>query len=314
MGKLLRVMIVLMLILSIGSLVLGTMLFLKREEYKGRTLTLEEALKQVAATIEKGGDGEDAEETVTLNSTRLQTYYGLDVQGKKVPRGEGTMHASIKDLVGRANVQYTHLKQTRTDLARTKEELADTQQKLADTERQLADARNTIEEQKKEIARIPGLERTIADQKDEIASLERRQEELNDKIQAQTETIAQLETEKQSLQDKLAEDVKTIRDLRAEVERLKRGEVDEPDEVQAKLTPGRKGRVEIVNNEWNFVVISLDSKAHVVPSAELLVHRDDDLVGKVRILQVKRPINLAVADIMNEWTQSPIQEGDHVAF
>lgn len=53
MGKLLRVLVFVMLALSIGALVLGTLLFRKRELLVGRTHKLETAVKQLGLTIEK---------------------------------------------------------------------------------------------------------------------------------------------------------------------------------------------------------------------------------------------------------------------
>lgn len=52
MGKLLRVLVFVMLALSIGALVLGSLLFQKRELLVGRTHKLETAIKQLGLTIE----------------------------------------------------------------------------------------------------------------------------------------------------------------------------------------------------------------------------------------------------------------------
>ena len=52
MGKLLRVLVFVFLIFSIGALVLGWMLFDKRELLKGRTQKLEAAFVELSATNE----------------------------------------------------------------------------------------------------------------------------------------------------------------------------------------------------------------------------------------------------------------------
>jgi len=52
MGKLLKVMVVFLLLFSIGSLVLGVLLFNKRELLKGRTQKLERTIIQLGTTIE----------------------------------------------------------------------------------------------------------------------------------------------------------------------------------------------------------------------------------------------------------------------
>ena len=52
MGKLLKILVVLLLLLSIGALVLGMMLFNKRELLKGRTQKLENAIVALGTAIE----------------------------------------------------------------------------------------------------------------------------------------------------------------------------------------------------------------------------------------------------------------------
>jgi hypothetical protein len=44
----------------------------------------------------------------------------------------------------------------------------------------------------------------------------------------------------------------------------------------------------------------------------MLVHRADKFIGKVRIAYVQK--SMAIADIMTDWEQSPIQEGDYVLY
>jgi hypothetical protein len=53
MGKLLRVVVIIILILSIGALVFGILLFGKREELKGRTQKLETTVMKLGPYIEK---------------------------------------------------------------------------------------------------------------------------------------------------------------------------------------------------------------------------------------------------------------------
>ena len=52
MGKMLRVFTIILLLLSIGALVLGVLLFNKRELLKGRTQMLEEYVIKIGSTLE----------------------------------------------------------------------------------------------------------------------------------------------------------------------------------------------------------------------------------------------------------------------
>jgi len=64
MAKLLRVLTVILLLLSIGTLVLGSLLFAKRELLKGRTQKLENSMIELAAFLE-AADSEPRENTFT---------------------------------------------------------------------------------------------------------------------------------------------------------------------------------------------------------------------------------------------------------
>ncbi len=73
---------------------------------------------------------------------------------------------------------------------------------------------------------------------------------------------------------------------------------------------GLFGKVLIVNPEWNFVVLDIGSERGLVPAAEMLVHRSDRLIGRVRITSVDE--EMAVAEIMGDWEERTIRSGDLV--
>jgi hypothetical protein len=50
----------------------------------------------------------------------------------------------------------------------------------------------------------------------------------------------------------------------------------------------------------------------VLPYAKLLVNRDGKLIGKVQITSVDK--NRSVANILPEWKQDEVMEGDQVLF
>ena len=78
------------------------------------------------------------------------------------------------------------------------------------------------------------------------------------------------------------------------------------------LPLGLTGKITVVNSDWNFVVLDIGSESGLVRDAQMLVHRADKLIGKVRISNVQK--DMAIAEIMTDWEQSPIREGDYVLY
>ena len=207
------------------------------------------------------------------------------------------MDSEIAKVRTLATERYRELGVTYADLKKTTDELNDTRAQLAQTRQELAEAReeivqlnNTITERNAEIARqrtqIETLDREKAEQQVQI-------DELNNQIATHEDTIVELRAEITGLNTQIA-------DLEA---RLGDG--------LRTLPRGLHGRVAVVNKEWNFVVLDIGSKAGLVANAEMLVHRGDQLVGKVYVSGVTR--DLAIADIRGDWQHLPIQEGDSVA-
>jgi hypothetical protein len=88
---------------------------------------------------------------------------------------------------------------------------------------------------------------------------------------------------------------------------------------------GDKGRVVSVNEQWGFAVLELNEaflKALLgedlkgdCPEVEMLVRRQGSngtFVAKIRLFQVKRDQKLGVANVLADWQQQPLQEGDIV--
>jgi hypothetical protein len=82
-----------------------------------------------------------------------------------------------------------------------------------------------------------------------------------------------------------------------------------------------------VNTEWNFCIFRMtdnlyqeitggDDEAEI-QQMDLWVKRadgDQQVVTKIRMLQVKRDEKLATADILTDWQQLPVEQGDIVFF
>ncbi|MBI2442115.1 MAG: hypothetical protein HYV35_12185 [Lentisphaerae bacterium] len=289
----LRGLVILLGVLSAGALALGVMLFQQRETLKGRTQKLETALKQVAATLER--DETNTEAKVTLPDDQLKTY-------KALPGGPPPMDGALNLVVLAAQNQLIRLNQTRAELAETKTVLAGTRETLATTSNELVTAKATIVERE---ATIVAREATISEKEVAIRKLEGEKKDLRAEADTLKQQIDDLETENRDLSDANAV-------LQAKAEELEK--TINPELRKAEIPKGQLGIIDQVNSEWNFVIVRLSpgSVKTVIPDLELLIHRADRLVGKVRVQRVTD--SLAVAEILNDWQQLPCAKGDYVLY
>jgi predicted RNase H-like nuclease (RuvC/YqgF family) len=276
MGKVLRVMIVLILLLSAGALGLGIVLFTQREALKGRTQKTEKALADIAKNLQKKFDVES-----------IKDY--------------ATMDGPLNQLAAEAQNTWNTLVQTSNDLEQTRTTLAETKTKLSETETALDQTKQQVEQLKTTVAE---KETQISELNTKLASAEQEKSQLKTQLDDTNNQLAKTKEELNDTKDKLANTEQEVVSLKNELHICK-GDT-EP------LRRGLTGKIMLVNPQWEFCVLDIGSDAGVVPNGVMLVHRDDKLVGKVKIGIVKR--NMAVADIMGDWTQAPIQEGDSVVY
>lgn len=375
MAKLLRVLVVIMLILSIGALTLAIMLFNRREILKGRTQKLENTIVGLGLLIEdeppalesipnypardispvtdqpvespEVSDFWDSykhrlelQEQPTMDISRrkveLMTYYKLDpitgkimrdAMGYELTSGPGTMQAVLDDITDKARAQYDLLTETRQQLVELRNELIRTIEALNARKKELRDA----------LAEVRRLNGVIAELRSEVERLNERIDEfdaikrnLEDRITEQQRQMAFLE-EQVSEKDIQIQRLKEELNQRVQIEGAGTGEaqsaVTRP--TRERVEPGIKGKVASVNSEWNFVVLDLtdafmrellgDDLSGSVPVIDLIIRRPgDDMPGefvtKVRLLNIKRGQKLAVADILLDWKQLPVQPGDVLAY
>jgi hypothetical protein len=83
-------------------------------------------------------------------------------------------------------------------------------------------------------------------------------------------------------------------------------------EVEVKLPAGLKGKVLAVDPKYNFVVLDIGGDQGVVENGKLLVNRDGKLIAKVRIAKVEP--NRSIANVMPDWEQAEVAEGDQVLY
>lgn len=357
MGKFLRVLVFILLALCIGALVLGILLFNKRELLKGRAQRLEKAIKEFDAVIEAepgtmdtvpsdpekdispcqaeipepleyndfwkkynyNAEVQNPKSMVSTSSrdAELMTYFIKDAAGNKRIKGPGTMDGVLTDLLKQAETQYNLLNTTRQQLADLRKELIST----------IKDFNEKKNDHRQALIKIKGLEEQITRLEAKIAELENKIAELEAQITPLKDQIAEQER-------KIAEQEELITEKNRELETLKKnlGETAKSNSGDVKVWQGQmeagiKGTVLLVNREWQFVIFQLEDQFlqeligknpdAEIPQLDLWVKRPDKaatIVTKIRMLQVRKSEKLATADVLTEWQQMPLQEGDLVFF
>jgi len=102
-----------------------------------------------------------------------------------------------------------------------------------------------------------------------------------------------------------------IKDLETQVTEFRKREAQRRNKM---LKQGLEGKILAVNPSWNFVVLSLGDRNGVVSNAEMLIKRDSQLIGRVKITSVEP--STSIADIIASSVKKgfSVQPGDSVIY
>ena len=159
-----------------------------------------------------------------------------------------------------------------------------------------------------------------------LTSIENSFQEINDLLEdrikvkqelaAKTEELKEVEAEKERLAQERNELQQQLAEKEAELAGIDRGEKTQTQdttqpEVGSKptITKDLIGKVLMVNDEWNFVIVDLGAQK-VHEKHELLVARDDEYVARIEITGVAK--NISVAEIIPETQQAQVRSGDRI--
>jgi len=82
--------------------------------------------------------------------------------------------------------------------------------------------------------------------------------------------------------------------------------------TEVAMRDGLKGTVVAVDDNWDFVVVSVGETDGARQSGKLMVSREGKLVGKIQITSLDS--NQSVANVLPGWKQADIQVGDTVLY
>jgi len=295
MSTVLKITVVLLLVLAIGALCVQLfVLYPARGEIKDRTLKLENGVAKVVGTL-KASLPEERQGDVPFNKAALKPnanaskdarLTGLDKELVKA-------NAAAETVIG--------------EWENTKAELAQTQQQLADTQAELEKTKGELESARAEIAQ---LQETISAKNQEIAEKDQQIASLEDEKSELEGTISSLEQQVAEQEQAIAQQAADNETLTQQLERCE-GDLNRSSGTVI-MKEGVEGEIVYANDEWNFVIIDVGADDSAAIGAEMIIHRDDNMIGKLRIMDVKDAYS--VCESLPEYQTQPAREGDHVLY
>jgi myosin heavy subunit len=269
---------------------------------------------------------------------QLRSVFALGADGKpeldpvdQKPRtkGPGTMQELLDQAFDRAKAQQAILNKTRYELAKKREDFSAA---IEDINKLKISGRTALVELKGEKGKVAQLETEKTELTGKVTKLTAEKREL-------TAELADAKSETERLKEEsvtLAEDLSKSRDL---VEELKKkmvgvspsGGGDIPlSPIDGTPSAGDKGKIIEANDELKFAVIALSDDAmdellgaerqNALPQLEMNVRRTGrqsaagEFVTRIKLRQAVRGKNFIIADILNDWQQTPVEKGDVVFF
>ena len=291
MAKLLKPLVVIVLLLGIAALCIqAIVLFPKRTLIKERTQRLEGGVERLVATL-KGQSSllsEEAKRASQFNGANLKIGTKEDLPLLDSELNKANMVANT--VLQGWNDTQTDLENTRQDLENTRAELESTKAQLEDARTQIVQLNETIRGKDQELLEKSNV---IAGLEEEKSTLTAQVADLTAQVASMQDQIAQLEEDKSVLENQLE---KCDKELNKEIT----------------MKVGTTAKIVYANAEWNFVVIDIGSAGGAQASAEMIIHRDDNMIGKIRISAVRD--NVSIAEVLPAFQKDTVKEGDDVLF
>ncbi len=188
-------------------------------------------------------------------------------------------------------------------LATKTEALAKTEEELTGTKQQLTAANDRLSKTTTELTTAVERRKAVEAEIAKWESLGLKPEQIRQMmadLKKLQDAIVVLELEKGILN-------RTIAELKNKIELI----IGKEDYV-VELPAGTKGNVVAVDPKWNFVILDIGADKGMLEGGVLMVHRNSQLVGKVRIREVLP--HRSVANLMPGWKLGEIEEGDQVLY
>ena len=279
------------------------------------------------------------------SATRIQLrqLYLLGPDGQPVPdaanynkpmtKGKGTMAELMDQLFERAKTQQANLNNTRAALAELRGKLESLAGEYNKLKPELRLNKMTEEELKQKLSQAEKEKQTL---EEEVTKLKSRIEEqageitsLKDEVASAKDEVETVKEESEARQKKIEQLQKLMQQMAQQQNQASGAAAAGGGESAVKSLPvGEKGRIKAVNNNLMFCVIEFSDEAmnemlgperrNSLPALTLGVRRKGfsgpagEFVGKVSLRQSVSGKNYVIADILGDWRQAEMNEGDVV--
>ncbi len=225
------------------------------------------------------------------------------VEKIKTLTGERDENATQRDAANQA------ASKSKSEAKTAKESADKATQELTATKTELETKTASLAEQEKRANTLfANLQKTTADKIETQRELAQWQTlgVTPDQIKSIQIAAKKATEERDAVEDEKKVLIRNNRQLAGELSRYK------GDAVKVELPAGLKGKIVAVDNKWEFVVLDIGSNQGVMEYGELMVNRNGKLVAKVQVTNVQA--NRSVANVMADWKQADVQEGDQVLY
>lgn len=282
------------LVLGCAGVFLSLKLAGQRETLKVRNQKLENAIVETATSIATDEPGQ----MLAISVKQLRDFNATH-------GGKPVIDMALKQVVDGVQGQLGLLNNTRTELTDVKNTIADIEDELETAQADLVKSNNTIKEKEEQLVQKDAV---ISEKEDAI------QTALEEKKQAMEEAVAKV----QAIQTQVEELAADKQKLAAEANKMQKRIYDleilaSPAIAEKRMPKGNMGVIASVNPEYNFVVFGIPPKLedNIVVDLEFLIHRNDKLIGKVRVTKIVN--NYAIAEIIGDAKVFP-KKGDSVLY
>ena len=289
-------------------------------------------LKEYAYKYEK--EGQKLLSWGSKESGQLRKLYFLDGEGNRVrdtanpdkyqTTGPNTASALSEVGEGRARKQLETLNTTRDELRKMRVKLQELVAEYNKLPPQMRQDRITIEKKNKEIEKLTSEKAALEDQ---LQKTKAEVEELKTEVTSLKEELTAAKDETEAVKEDLEKEKKNVERLTNLLKtQTATARAAPAGGGSGTMTSGDKGKV--VKVEPSFVVVKFEDAAinellgedrsGVLPQLEMLLYRKEKgkdkptVVGRIRLRQWTPNTNFVMADVLPEWSQTPVKEGDVV--
>lgn len=223
---------------------------------------------------------------------------------------EQTKH-TLADTQATLDAKQKSLNDTTKALAASKDETKAAQTQQQQTAADLSTAQTALAATK---SQLDTATKAAADKDTQLSQLKDENDQLKQQIASMSNSTPAPAVDPahvQELEALVSSQQQKIKDTESQLDTYKQ---KEDKRVKGIMQAGLEGRVLAVNPAWNFVVLSIGDRQGVLNNSELLIKRDGQYLGKVRITSVEP--STSIADIVANSLPPgvAVQPGDNVIY